>query len=88
MFHYFLFSEMFRNSVTLLVLTLPCILLLLTLPFVLCAPENDRVTHLPGLEQQPSWNHYSGYLKASGTKRLHYWYEICSGIIDIRYTYQ
>lgn len=38
------------------------------------APANDLVTDLPGLKQSLSWKHYSGYLKASGTKHLHYWF--------------
>ncbi|XP_045192411.2 lysosomal protective protein-like isoform X2 [Mercenaria mercenaria] len=47
--------------------------LIIVLPCLFGAPETDRVVSLPGLKQQPSWKHYSGYLKASGTKRLHYW---------------
>lgn len=50
------------------------ICLLLSLPYILGAPDMDRVVNLPGLKQKPSWNHYSGYLKASGTKHLHYWF--------------
>lgn len=41
--------------------------------FVSGAPSEDEVKYLPGLKKQPPWKHYSGYLKASGTKHLHYW---------------
>ncbi|XP_033113380.1 lysosomal protective protein-like [Anneissia japonica] len=34
----------------------------------------DEVLSLPGLAVQPKFKHYSGYLKASGTKKLHYWF--------------
>ena len=37
------------------------------------APSADEIKALPGLKKQPAWRHYSGYLKASGTKHLHYW---------------
>ena len=43
--------------------------------FALClaAPEEDLITQLPNLEAQPSFKQYSGYLKASDTRFLHYW---------------
>lgn len=52
------------------------------LAFVVCcltlgvsgAPEEDRVLFLPGLEVQPTFNHYAGFLNASGTKHFFYWY--------------
>ncbi|KAL4235056.1 hypothetical protein ACF0H5_006694 [Mactra antiquata] len=44
------------------------------LPCSLGAPEADLVSSLPGLKQKPTWNHYSGYLKAAGTRKLHYWF--------------
>lgn len=34
----------------------------------------DRVTQLPGLQDQLPFKMYSGYLKASGDKKLHYWF--------------
>uniref|UniRef100_A0A8C4ND68 Carboxypeptidase n=1 Tax=Eptatretus burgeri TaxID=7764 RepID=A0A8C4ND68_EPTBU len=40
----------------------------------LAAPKSDEITELPGLLKQPSFKHYSGFLNASGTKRLHYWF--------------
>ncbi|KAL5006080.1 hypothetical protein ScPMuIL_017238 [Solemya velum] len=40
----------------------------------LSAVPQDEVKSLPGLKKQPFWHHYSGYLKASGTKKLHYWF--------------
>jgi len=33
----------------------------------------DEVSSLPGLGWKPMFRQYSGYLKASGTKQLHYW---------------
>ncbi|XP_064477224.1 lysosomal protective protein-like [Ornithodoros turicata] len=36
--------------------------------------KDDEVTHLPGLEKQPQFRHYSGYLKAGSTRKLHYWF--------------
>ncbi|KAI0228585.1 Lysosomal protective protein [Lamellibrachia satsuma] len=39
----------------------------------------DQVTFLPGLSTQPSFKHYSGYLKATGTRRLHYWFVESAG---------
>lgn len=38
------------------------------------APSADEVKAVPGLKKQPPWRHYSGYLKATGTKHLHYWF--------------
>ncbi|XP_071092311.1 lysosomal protective protein-like [Haliotis cracherodii] len=38
------------------------------------AVPEDEITQLPGLSQPPSWKQYSGYLKASGTRKLHYWF--------------
>lgn len=38
--------------------------------------EEDRIVSLPGLpETAPKFEHYSGYLKASETRNLHYWLE-------------
>lgn len=38
------------------------------------APDEDRVTFLPGLEVQPTFNHYAGFLQATGTKSFFYWF--------------
>ncbi|XP_068598463.1 lysosomal protective protein [Brachionichthys hirsutus] len=38
------------------------------------APSADEVTHLPGLQKQPSFRHYSGYLSVADGKHLHYWF--------------
>ena len=38
--------------------------------------KDDIVSFLPGLPYQPTFRQYSGYLKAQGTKKLHYWYKI------------
>ncbi|XP_071958992.1 lysosomal protective protein-like [Antedon mediterranea] len=40
---------------------------------VMAATNPDEVLSLPGLLKQPAFPHYSGYLKATGTKQLHYW---------------
>lgn len=37
------------------------------------APADDEVTFLPGLQKQPSFRHYSGYLSVADGKHLHYW---------------
>jgi hypothetical protein len=37
------------------------------------ADNPDLITALPGLSWNPNFKHYSGYLNATGTKRLHYW---------------
>jgi cathepsin A (carboxypeptidase C) len=39
-----------------------------------CAPEEDRVTFLPGLDVQPTFRHYAGFLQAGGTKKFFYWF--------------
>lgn len=33
----------------------------------------DEITDLPGLSYKPKFRQFSGYLKATGTRRLHYW---------------
>uniref|UniRef100_A0A8C4N0B3 Carboxypeptidase n=1 Tax=Equus asinus TaxID=9793 RepID=A0A8C4N0B3_EQUAS len=38
------------------------------------APQQDEIQCLPGLAKQPSFRQYSGYLRGSGTKHLHYWF--------------
>uniref|UniRef100_A0A4W6FGV7 Carboxypeptidase n=1 Tax=Lates calcarifer TaxID=8187 RepID=A0A4W6FGV7_LATCA len=38
------------------------------------APTADEVTYLPGLQKQPSFRHYSGYLSVADGKHLHYWF--------------
>ncbi|XP_068171200.1 lysosomal protective protein [Antennarius striatus] len=38
------------------------------------APDADEVMHLPGLQKQPSFRHYSGYLDVADGKHLHYWF--------------
>ena len=40
---------------------------------VSAAPIEDEITALPGFFTPLPWKQYSGYLKASGTKKLHYW---------------
>lgn len=56
--------------------TLPPPLLLLLVswaPRGQAAPDQDEIQSLPGLAKQPSFRQYSGYLRGSGSKRLHYW---------------
>lgn len=36
-------------------------------------PAADEVTYLPGLQKQPNFRHYSGYLSVADGKHLHYW---------------
>ncbi|XP_072051661.1 lysosomal protective protein-like [Amphiura filiformis] len=55
-------------------LGLSCLILVLSICGVLSQPAEDEVTYLPGLSKQPTFQHYSGYLKATGTRYLHYWY--------------
>ncbi|MBN3306246.1 PPGB protein, partial [Amia calva] len=38
------------------------------------APDADEIKSLPGLDKQPSFRQYSGYLNVSGNKHLHYWF--------------
>ena len=35
--------------------------------------KDDEVFDLPGLSYKPKFRQFSGYLKATGTRRLHYW---------------
>lgn len=37
------------------------------------APAADEVKYLPGLQKQPSFRQYSGYLSVADGKHLHYW---------------
>ena len=39
------------------------------------AREEDKVDYLPGLpdDEQPTFNHYAGYLNASGGSKFFYW---------------
>lgn len=34
----------------------------------------DQITNLPGLAKQPTFKHYSGYLKGLNNTKLHYWF--------------
>lgn len=38
------------------------------------AADADKITSLPGLDNLPDFDMYSGYLSASETKKLHYWF--------------
>lgn len=37
------------------------------------APDQDEIDCLPGLDKQPDFQQYSGYLRASDNKHFHYW---------------
>lgn len=41
---------------------------------VKAAPKEDLISRLPGLSPLPAFKQYSGYLDASPTKHLHYWF--------------
>ncbi|KAL4624345.1 lysosomal protective protein isoform X1 [Arapaima gigas] len=41
---------------------------------VLGAPEGDEIKFLPGLQKQPNFKQYSGYLSIAENKHLHYWF--------------
>ena len=49
------------------------ILLVILAGSVQAAREEDRVTYLPGLDPQPDFNHYAGYLDVDGNKKFFYW---------------
>jgi cathepsin A (carboxypeptidase C) len=55
-------------------LTLIGALAALSCVLINAAPTADQVTSLPGINFQPNFIHYSGYLKASSTHQLHYWF--------------
>ncbi|XP_004698081.1 lysosomal protective protein isoform X2 [Echinops telfairi] len=62
-------AEMVRAALS------PLLLLLLTwAPRNHAAPSQDKIASLPGLAKQPSFRQYSGYLRGSGSKHLHYWF--------------
>ncbi|XP_071969783.1 lysosomal protective protein-like [Engystomops pustulosus] len=41
------------------------------------APEKDKISNLPGLDNQPSCQQFSGFLDVPGGKHLHYWFVEC-----------
>ncbi|XP_075702673.1 lysosomal protective protein-like [Rhinoderma darwinii] len=41
------------------------------------APEDDKISILPGLNNQPSFQQFSGFLNASSGKYFHYWFVEC-----------
>uniref|UniRef100_A0A8D1U2S2 Carboxypeptidase n=1 Tax=Sus scrofa TaxID=9823 RepID=A0A8D1U2S2_PIG len=50
------------------------LLLLSWAPRSQAAADKDEIQCLPGLAKQPSFRQYSGYLRGSGSKHLHYWF--------------
>jgi len=40
----------------------------------LAAPDADEIKYLPGLQKQPNFKQYSGYLNVADNKHLHYWF--------------
>ncbi|XP_025788396.1 lysosomal protective protein [Puma concolor] len=55
-------------------LLLLLLLLLAWAPPGRAAPDLDEIQCLPGLAKQPAFRQYSGYLRGSGSKHLHYWF--------------
>jgi len=55
-------------------MSLAALACLLFIGVTTATPSNDLVTHIPGLAVQPAFKTYSGYLQATGTRRLHYWF--------------
>lgn len=51
-------------------------LTLISLAATLCssAPNGDLVIAIPGLDPQPKFKTYSGYLTSTGSRHLHYWF--------------
>ena len=49
------------------------VLLFVLLDVAFSAVDSDLVQNLPGLIFQTNFKTYSGYLKTSDTKMLHYW---------------
>ena len=49
-----------------------CVFLLYT-SLVYAAREQDRVEYLPGLDPQPDFDHYAGYLHVDDNKKFFYW---------------
>lgn len=54
-------------------LFVPWLVLIVATLNVIKSDSGDQVLSLPGLDTQLNFKHYSGYLKASGAKKLHYW---------------
>ena len=50
------------------------LLILVASSLVFAAREEDLVDYLPGLDEQPDFNHYAGHLNATGDKKFFYWY--------------
>ena len=53
--------------------TFSLLVLCVTLCLSQAAVDSDLVSSLPGISFTPKFKSYSGYLKASDTKMLHYW---------------
>ncbi|XP_056405987.1 lysosomal protective protein-like [Hyla sarda] len=51
--------------------------LLVGMPPAEAAPRADEIFDLPGLHTKPSFRQFSGFLKASSGKYLHYWFVEC-----------
>ncbi|KAM5125324.1 lysosomal protective protein [Mantella aurantiaca] len=57
-------------------ISLLCVVILVTL-CIDAAPSNHQIIDLPGLDKQPAFRQYSGYLSVPGGKHLHYWFVEC-----------
>ena len=49
------------------------LVVLLAVSVAQAAVDNDLIKSLPGLDKMPSYRQYSGYLKATEGRQLHYW---------------
>lgn len=66
-------------------LQLAVLLLAAVLTITQGAIDADEIKDLPGLHVKPPFKQYSGYLPATGTKKLHYWYIVFS-LFTVQYT--
>src|SRR5690348_1252000 len=58
-------------------LKLTCLLIALSIAlstFQQVQTNNDQVLYMPGINPQPNFNHYSGYLQGRPGNHLHYWF--------------
>lgn len=52
---------------------LPVLVLSVLLHVTLAARDADLVTYVPGLDPQPPFKNYAGFLSASPERRFFYW---------------
>ena len=61
-------------SDTMTVMQICLLIWLVTIEVSWSAPDEDEVTFIPGLDPQPDFKHYAGYLDATDGKHHFYWY--------------